>query len=184
MFLLVFPLQVIWGIKYFKKKDYSAIKKICIGATLACIISTVIWNVSIFGRMYSPLEGSVGRSFEHKFIDAYGRKIDYWVEFVNPFNDNHKERLVLHEGKKKRVIDMKLVKRKGFFTHCESNLRLEQDGSNLLLKSKLETAPHTRFVLFDYRSGIVQSNWVEEAAWSIAKRKKKAEADKANQSER
>ena len=93
---------------------------------------------------------------------------------VNPFNENHKERLVLLDGKKKRVIKMSLLDRKGRFTYkkSENDPHLKQVGSNILLTSRLETSPHTRFVLFDYESGTVLSNWVEKVQFKHAKENK------------
>ncbi len=169
---LILPGHIIWAIRRRAGKKCSGVMKFCVLATIVCCANTVYYNMSFFGRMYAPLEGSVIRERVSSFVDTDNHKVDWWVEYVNPFHEKHKERLILSDGNGKRIIDMKLVEQKGRFTYHGNKIHLEQTGSNLLLKSEAEIAPHTRFVLIDYKSGSVLSNWVEEAAWSISKRER------------
>jgi hypothetical protein len=149
-----------------KKENIQSASKASIIATIAVIVISLVHIQLIFGRICPPLEGGVLQDRHRQFIDDKGNSIEWWVEFVNPFDENHKERLVLVDEKDKRIINMLLLARTGFLsTHkSDDDPNLKQLGSNLLLTSKLETSPHqTRFVLFDYESGSVISNWVE--AW-------------------
>jgi hypothetical protein len=136
--------------------------KLCVLATMLCLGITVAYNFHFFGRMYPPLEGNHIKDTVRTFVDLDGRSIDWWVEFVNPFHENHKERLILSDGQEKRIIEMTLVERRGKFVYNDDdNICLEQINSNLLLRSRLEIGHQIRFVLIDYESGSVISNWVE-----------------------
>jgi hypothetical protein len=45
----------------------------------------------------------------------------------------------------------------------------KQSETNVLLESNMEMGRETRFVLIDYKSGTVISNWLEPAAWTKLK---------------
>ncbi len=164
--ILLTPAHIIGLVVRIKKKNLLIPNVLNLIPTVIIIIASFGVLKFVSGQFIPPLEGCVIRDRPRQFIDNNGHPIEWWVEFVNPFDDNHRERLVLVDEKDKRVINMVLLARTGFLsTHkSDDDPNLKQLGPNLLLTSGLENSPHqTRFVLFDYESGSVISNWAE--AW-------------------
>ena len=162
VFAIVLPSHVYLFIVSKKGGSVSLGIRVCFIATVLCLVITVAYNIYIFGGMYPKLEGTVRNSYKHEFTDANGHKVEYWVELVNPFHSSHKERLILKIGDKKRVIDVKLKDRPGTFLSGPKDISITQEDSHLLLESQL--AVDTRYVVIDYKSGTVLSNWIKGAS--------------------
>ncbi len=148
----------------YKKGDSSLLAlKVCFVATALCLIVTLGCNRYLFGGTYPRFGGIVSKSFTHEFVDSNGHIIEYWVELENPFHSSHSERLILKEEEETREIDMVLKKNEmESIFRGPNDIALTQEGSRILLESQL--AVDTRYVVIDYESGTVLSNWIKGAS--------------------
>jgi len=136
-------------------------------STALFVLIVSLTNIKLSGHLYPPLEGRVFKDESRVFVDDEGRNIEWYVEFANPYLASHKERLVLIDGKQKKIIKTKLLSDEKVFGRTGSDrISLRQIGGNILLTSTIEISPTTRFVLIDYKSRTVISNWLEQALWA------------------
>jgi len=139
-------------------------------STVIFVAIVVVPNVVLLGRLYPSLEGRVFRDQTRTFVDNDGHVINWYAEFANPYLASHKERLILIDGKQKKVVKTQLLANEKIFGRTGSDrIFLKQIGSNILLESTIEISPTTRFVLIDYKSGTVISNWLEQTVWAKPK---------------
>ncbi len=139
--------------------------KLSVVFTVVFVLAVSGYNLVVFGRIYSPVEGRVFKDTPRTFIDSTGNAVEWWVEFVNPFHEKHQERLMISDGSDVRVVPMTLLENKGSFLVADEYISLTQVESNLLLTSRMEGKSYVRYVKVDYQSGSVISNWTEEVAY-------------------
>lgn len=162
VFIIVLPSHVYLFLLCRKGAPVSLGLKVCFIATALCLVLTVAYNLYIFGGVYSQKQGRVGLSHKHEFVDSQGRRYEYWVELENPFLESHKERLIISRDGEEKVIYMTLKNDSKSYSVGPKDLALKEEGSDFLLESNLKV--DTRFILFNYDSGQVISNWVGEGS--------------------
>ena len=160
--VLLLPVHIFCLTRGLKKRFGRLDVMLLASSTAFFVLIVAAPGVVLSGRLYPPLEGKAFRDRTRTFVDNDGRVINWYAEFVNPYLASHKERLILLDGKKKRIIKTQLLASKNSLCMSGADtIALKQIGSNILLASHMEGGLKTRCVLFDYKSGTVISNWFD-----------------------
>jgi len=157
--ILLIPAHLIGVIAKLRKKNPKIPNILNLIPTIALIIISFSLLKFITGNFIPFTKGHVSDGVHHLFINHKGEKIEYWVEFTNPFLEKHEEHLVLINNDEQHRIKIKAKQKAGGYVVGSDSDELILKGTNYLLHTEFEPWIDCFFLINPEALNVI-SNWM------------------------